>query len=83
MNELISKWYCPGRDEIDAAASDVCSVPTQAPWPSSWIHLAQTIRRLQPPVFWEVFAGCAELTRAFENEDIQCAPPIDAADNPE
>ena len=34
-------------------------------------------------MFWEVFAGCAELTGAFADEDVQCAPPIDAADNPE
>ena len=47
VDELISKWYRPGRDEIDAAASDVFSVPTQVPWPSSWIQLVQTIRRLQ------------------------------------
>ena len=78
----ISQWHSAGRDEIDASPGDD-TVPAHVPWPGSWILMVQTIRGLQQPVFWEVYSGCARMTGAFHDEGIRCAPPVDAADNPE
>ena len=45
---LPQEWYSSGRDEIGSTTADLISVQTQVPWPSSWVQLVQTVRRLHP-----------------------------------
>ena len=52
-------------------------------WLPSWVRLIKTIRGAAAPVFWEIFSGKAGLTRAFNQEDWPCGPPIDILYNPE
>ena len=82
-DDIPEQWHSSARDEIGTTADDVASIPAHVPWPTSWVQLVQTVRGLQRPVFWEFFSGCTRMTGAFRDEGIQCAPPIDAADNPE
>ena len=71
------------RDEIELNNMDDSCIPRHVPWLSSWCNLVDTIRRLERPSFWEMFAGQAEMTKAFRDIGICCAPPLDAASNPD
>ena len=82
-DDILEQWYSSGQDEIGATTDNADAIPAHVPWPTSWVHLVQTVRGLQRPVFWELYSGRARLTGAFPDEGIECAPPIDAADNPE
>ena len=46
-------------------------------WPSSWHWLLAKVRMAQTLLFWEIFAGCGELTKQFSAEGWETAPPID------
>jgi hypothetical protein len=35
------------------------------------------MRSAQKPLFWELFAGCAELTKSFSGNLWVCGPPVD------
>ena len=52
-------------------------VSTKPSWPSSWHWLLQKIRMAQTMIFWEIFAGCAELTKQFAAEGWETGPPVD------
>jgi len=71
------------RDEIDTNDDTAESIPRHVPWRPAWCDLVRTIRAIQRPVCWEIFAGAAVLTVAFRNVEVNCAPPIDAAKNPD
>ena len=58
-------------------------VPSQVPWPSSWVELVRVVRALDRPSFWEIFSGTAILTGEFAERGICCAPPLDVANNPD
>ena len=70
------------KDEAEGTADDV-GVPRHVPWPASWSSLVESIRRLNPPVSLEAFAGLARMTRAMAGNGVSCATPIDAFSNPE
>ena len=80
--ELVMK-YVAGKDDIKGPEANENGIPRPVPWPDSWIRLVQTIRGLSRPTMWEQFAGMGRLTAAFQNEGAHCAPPIDAATDPE
>jgi len=69
------------RDEIGWISEDVSSVPRNVPWPEAWFELVKNVRGLRRPTFWELFSGAAAMTLAFEEAEVSCAPPVDAADN--
>ena len=53
------------------------ALPAQVGWLPEWRKLVDCVRRATQRVFWEVFAGVAVLTAAFQREGWQVAPPID------
>ena len=75
--------YIAGKDDIHGPVANQNGIPCPAPWPDSWVRLVHTIRGLKRPSFWEQFAGLGRLTGAFRDEGAHCAPPIDAAVDPD
>ena len=71
------------RDEIEATTSSKSCVPRHVPWLASWHGLVDSIRCLNRPCFWEIFAGRAMLTKAFRYLGVTCAAPLDAVTNPD
>jgi len=55
----------------------VCQQPSTFAWPRSWSTLVVNMRSSQKPLFWELFAGCAELTKPFSGNLWVCGPPVD------
>ena len=51
--------------------------PRTVPWPAVWVSLVTTIRALAGIVVWEVFAGSATLSKAFREQNVGVAPPLD------
>ena len=52
-------------------------------WLPSWLRLILIIRSAPHPVFWEMFAGKAGLTREFLRQGWPCGPPVDIVYNPD
>ena len=52
-------------------------------WLPSWLRLIMIIRSAPYPVFWEMFAGKAGLTREFLRQGWPCGPPVDIVYNPD
>ena len=52
-------------------------------WLPSWLRLIFIIRNAPHPVFWEMFAGKAGLTREFLRQGWPCGPPVDIVYNPD
>ena len=52
-------------------------------WLPSWLRLIMIIRTAPHPVFWEMFAGKAGLTREFLRQGWPCGPPVDIVYNPD
>ena len=46
-------------------------------WKPAWFDLITMVRAAQVLLFWEIFSGCAGLTREFVRQDWSAAPPID------
>ena len=46
-------------------------------WPKTWSLLVACVRAAQVLLFWEIFSGTAGLTKAFQDQGWQCAPPLD------
>ena len=49
----------------------------------SWASFIAMIRGAIYPVFWEMFAGKAGLTREFLRQGWPCGPPVDIVYNPD
>ena len=62
-NETLGKSHA----KIDAKPS----------WPTSWHWLIAQMRAATTMIFWEIFAGCAELTKQFAAEGWETGPPVD------
>ena len=80
--ELEVDKLLPGNDAIGRPEA-LSGIPKHTPWPDSWIRLVRSIRSLKRPSFWEIFSGRAVLTDAFRALGVKCAPPIDAAIDPD
>ena len=52
-------------------------------WLPSWLRLIMIIRSAAHPVFWEMFAGKAGLTRELLRQGWPCGPPVDIVYNPD
>ena len=52
-------------------------------WLPSWVTLIAIIRGALVPVFWEMFAGKAGLTREFLRQGWPCGPLVDIVYNPD
>ena len=52
-------------------------------WLPTWVTLIAMIRGAIYPVFWEMFAGKAGLTREFLRQGWPCGPPVDVVYNPD
>jgi len=55
----------------------VCQRPSTIAWPRAWSAMVVSMRNSVKPLFWELFAGCAELTKSFSGNLWVCGPPID------
>ena len=82
-DELKMNKYIAGKDDIAGPEANEDGIPRPVPWPDSWVRLVQTIRGLRRPSVWEQFAGLGSLTSAFQDEGAHCAPPVDAATDPD
>ena len=52
-------------------------VDAKPSWPASWHWLVAQIRAATTLIFWEIFAGCAELTKQFAASGWETGPPVD------
>ena len=53
--------------------------PCVVSWPDVWHCLVDEIRSCESKLFWDIFAGTAELTNAFSQNNWFCAPPLDVS----
>ena len=61
-------------DEIEGIAAEA-TIPSHVPWPSSWCSLVERIRKLEAPIFLEIFAGDATLSRAVKGRGVPTLLP--------
>ena len=61
----------------ETLGTKVPEVSQKPGWPNAWHLLLAQIRLSTTLLFWEIFAGCAELTSQFERTGWSCATPID------
>ena len=68
----------------DTIRTEATNVHAERPhWLPSWVKLIAIIRRSLYPVFWEMFAGKAGLTREFLSQGWPCGPPVDIVHKPD
>ena len=68
----------------ETVRSGAANVRQERPsWLPSWVTLIALIRAAIVPVFWEMFAGKAGLTREFLRQGWPCGPPVDIVYNPD
>ena len=60
-------------ETVSKEPSPVARSPT---WPSSWHWLLAKMRAAQTLIFWDISAGCAELTKQFSAAGWETGPPI-------
>ena len=61
--------------------SRLCPGSERPAWRTSWFILIKVVRSAKRPLFWEIFAGNAGLTREFLRQGWASAPPIDILNN--
>lgn len=75
---LESSFRLDDRHAIDETLRGRPQVHAERPqWPKAWSLLVACIRAAQVLLFWEMFSGTAGLTKAFQSQGWECAPPVD------